>query len=94
VVRRGRSRPIASNVGPTSRCFLDDGRIRLTYPNNAADRALRSVGIGRANSTFEIRTRGATPPPVYTLIQTCVLKDVDPQAWLLYVPAKPPRPSG
>jgi len=69
--------------------FLDDGRICLT--NNAAERALRGVAIGRANWTFAGSDAGGhRAAAIYTLIQTCVLNDVDPQAWLAYVLAKLP----
>ena len=61
--------------------FLDDGRICMT--NNAAERALRGVVLGRANWTFAGSDRGAErAAAVYTLIATCKLNDVDPQAWL------------
>jgi len=64
--------------------FLDDGRICLS--NNAAERALRCVAIGRANWTFAGSDAGGhRAAAIYTLIQTCVLNDVDPQAWLAYV---------
>jgi hypothetical protein len=40
---------------------------------------------------FRLRERlGHRVAAVYTLIQTCVLNDVDPQAWLAYVLAKLP----
>jgi transposase len=69
--------------------FLDDGRICLS--NNAAERALRCVAIGRANWTFAGSDAGGhRAAAIYTLIQTCVLNDVDPQAWLAYVLANLP----
>lgn len=69
--------------------FLDDGRICLS--NNAAERALRGVAIGRANWTFAGSDAGGhRAAAIYTLIQTCVLNDVDPQAWLAYVLANLP----
>lgn len=69
--------------------FLDDGRICLT--NNAAERALRGVAIGRANWTFAGSDAGGQrAAAMYTLIQTCKLNNVDPQAWLAYVLAKLP----
>ena len=61
--------------------FLDDGRICMT--NNAAERALRGVAIGRANWTFAGSDRGAQrAAAIYTLTETCKLNGVDPQAYL------------
>jgi transposase len=67
--------------------FLDDGRICLT--NNAAERALRGLALGRKSWLFAGSERGAERAAVmYTLIQTAKLNDVDPQAWLADVLAK------
>ena len=67
--------------------FLDDGRVCLS--NNAAERALRCVAVGRRNWTFagsdEGGRRAAT---IYSLVQTCRLNDVDPRAWLADVLAR------
>jgi transposase len=61
--------------------FLDDGRICLT--NNAAERALRCVALGRRNWTFCGSDRGGErAAAIYTLIATAKLNDVDPEAWL------------
>jgi transposase len=61
--------------------FLDDGRVCLS--NNAAERALRGVAIGRRNWTFAGSDAGGhRAAVVYTLIETCKMNDVDPQAWL------------
>src|ERR1019366_8189903 len=69
--------------------FLDDGRICLS--NNAAERAVRGVAIGRGNWTFcGSDAGGHRAAAVYTLVETCKLNDVDPQAWLAYVLAKLP----
>jgi transposase len=69
--------------------FLDDGRICLS--NNAAERAVRGVALGRSNWTFAGSDAGGhRAAAVYTLIETCKLNDVDPQAWLAYVLAKLP----
>ncbi|MEG3178883.1 IS66 family transposase [Sphingomonas sp. RB3P16] len=67
--------------------FLDDGRVCLT--NNAAERALRCVPIGRKAWLFCGSDRGGQRAAVlYTLIQTARLNDVDPQAWLADVLAR------
>ncbi|MBC5799220.1 MAG: IS66 family transposase [Candidatus Eremiobacteraeota bacterium] len=69
--------------------FLDDGRICMT--NNAAERALRGVALGRANWTFAGSDRGAErAAAIYTLIATCKLNGVDPQAYLADVLARLP----
>jgi transposase len=61
--------------------FLEDGRICLT--NNAAERALRGVALGRKSWLFCGSDRGGDRAAfMYTLIQTAKLNDVDPQAWL------------
>ena len=61
--------------------FLDDGRVCLT--NNAAERALRCVPLGRKAWLFCGSDRGGQRAAIlYTLIQTARLNDVDPQAWL------------
>jgi hypothetical protein len=67
--------------------FLDDGRICLT--NNAAERALRGIALGRRNWTFAGSQRGADRAAIMlTMITTCRLNDVDPKAWLADVPAR------
>jgi len=61
--------------------FLDDGRICLT--NNAAERALRGIAIGRRAWLFAGSDRGGVrAAAMFTLIETAKLNDVDPQAWL------------
>jgi transposase len=61
--------------------FLEDGRICLT--NNAAERALRGIALGRKSWLFAGSDRGGARAAVmYTLIGTAKLNDIDPQAWL------------
>jgi transposase len=67
--------------------FLHDGRICLT--NNAAERALRGLALGRKSWLFAGSERGAErAASMYTLIQTAKLNNVDPQAWLADVLAR------
>ncbi len=67
--------------------FLDDGRVCLT--NNAAERALRCIPLGRKAWLFCGSDRGGQRAAIlYTLIQTARLNDVDPQAWLADVLAR------
>jgi transposase len=69
--------------------FLDDGRICMT--NNAAERALRGIAVGRRNWTFAGSDAGGRrAAAVYSLIETCKLNDIDPQAWLADVLARLP----
>ena len=61
--------------------FLDDGRICLS--NNAAERALRGIALGRKSWLFCGSDRGGQRAAVmYSLIVTAKMNDVDPQAWL------------
>ena len=61
--------------------FLGDGRICLT--NNAAERALRGVALGRKAWLFCGSDRGGDrAAAMYSLIVTAKLNDVDPRAWL------------
>jgi hypothetical protein len=51
--------------------------------NNAAERALRGLALGRKAWLFAGSDRGADRAAVmFTLIMTAKLNDVDPQAWL------------
>jgi hypothetical protein len=67
--------------------FLGDGRICLS--NNAAERALRGIALGRKAWLFAGSDRGGERAAVMlTLIQTAKLNDLDPQAWLADVLAR------
>ena len=61
--------------------FLADGRICLS--NNAAERALRGIALGRKSWLFAGSERGGERAAIMdSLIQTAMLNGVDPQAWL------------
>jgi transposase len=61
--------------------FLDDGRLCMS--NNAAERELRAVAMGRKNWTFAGSDEGGRrAAAIYTLIAAAKLNDIDPQAWL------------
>jgi transposase len=67
--------------------FLEDGRICMS--NNAAERAVRGIAVGRKNWTFAgSDSGGQRAAAIYTLIETCKLNDVDPRAWLAHVLAR------
>ena len=61
--------------------FLDDGRVCMS--NNAAERGLRCVALGRKSWLFCGSDRGGRrAAAMYSLIVTCKMNGVDPQAWL------------
>ena len=69
--------------------FLDDGRLCMS--NNAAERELRAVAVGRKNWTFAGSDEGGRrAAAIYTLIATAKLNNIDPQAWLADVLARLP----
>jgi transposase len=69
--------------------FLDDGRLCMT--NNAAERSLRCVAVGRNNWTFAGSDEGGQrAAAIYTLVETAKLNNVDPRAWLADVLARLP----
>ena len=64
--------------------FLDDGRVCLS--NNAAERALRSVALGRRAWLFAgSDRRGDRAAFMYSLIVTAKLNGLDPEAYLHHV---------
>jgi len=61
--------------------YLDDGH--LSIDNNAAERGMRSIALGRKNFLFVGSDNGGRSAAIaYTLIETAKLNRVDPQAWL------------
>jgi transposase len=64
--------------------FVDDGRLEMT--NNAAERAIRPLALGRKNYLFAGSDDGGRRAAImYTLIETARLNGVDPEAWLVDV---------
>lgn len=62
------------------RCF-DDGRLELD--NNAAERALRGVAVGRKNYLFAGSDRGGErAAAIYSLIEAAKLNGLNPEAYL------------
>jgi len=75
------------NRWPAFTRFLDDGRICLT--NNAAERALRGIALGRKSWLFAGSDRGGQrAAKMYSLIVSAKMNDIDPQAWLADVLAR------
>ncbi len=67
--------------------FVDDGRLEMT--NNAAERAIRPLALGRKNYLFAGSDEGGRRAAImYTLIETARRNDVDPEAWLADVIAR------
>jgi transposase len=67
--------------------FLADGRICMT--NNAAERAVRGIAVGRRNWTFcGSDAGGQRAAVIFTLVETAKLCNVDPRAWLADVLAR------
>ena len=67
--------------------FLTDGRVCLS--NNAAERALRGIALGRKSWLFAGSDRGGQrAATMISLIVTAKMNDIDPQAWLADVLAR------
>lgn len=61
--------------------FLEDGRVCLS--NNAAERGLRGIALGRKSWLFCGSDRGGQrAAAMYSLIVTAKMNGLDPQAWL------------
>ncbi|WP_349253814.1 transposase domain-containing protein [Bradyrhizobium sp. CB2312] len=59
--------------------------------NNAPERELRALAVGRKNWTFAGSDEdGRRAAAIYSLIATAKLNDIDPQAWLADVLARLP----
>ncbi len=64
--------------------YRDDGRLEID--NNAAERALRAVALGRKNWLFAgSDDGGARAAAIYTLLGTAKLNDLDPEGYLRYL---------
>ena len=67
--------------------FLEDGRVCLS--NNAAERGLRGIALGRKSWLFCGSDRGGQrAAAMYSLVVTAKMNRVDPQAWLADVLAR------
>jgi hypothetical protein len=67
--------------------FLDDGRLEID--NNIAERSLRGIAVGRRNWLFAgSRIGGERAAAICTVIETCKMNGVEPQAYIADVIAK------
>jgi hypothetical protein len=67
--------------------FTTDGRLEMS--NNAAERAIRPLALGRKNYLFAGSDKGGQRAAIlYTLITTARLNGLDPEAWLADVIAR------
>lgn len=66
------------------RIYLTDGR--LAIDNNAAERAVRGIALGRKNFMFYGSDRGGErAAAAYTLLETAKLNNINPLAYLTWV---------
>jgi transposase len=67
--------------------FLDNGSLEID--NNIAERSLRSVAVGRKNWLFAgSKTGGDRAAAIYTVIETCKMNNIEPQAYIADVITK------
>ena len=70
-----------SSTGPGSPSFLDDGRVEIE--SNLVERTIRPIALNRKNALFAGSDQGGVHWGVIaSLIETCKLNAVDPQAYL------------
>jgi transposase len=61
--------------------YCDDGHLEID--NNAAERALRAVALGRKNYLFAGSDRGGeSATAIYSLIGTAKLTGIDPESYV------------
>jgi len=69
-----------------ARAYLENGKLELD--NNICERSIRPVTLGRKNYLFMGSKGGDAAAVAYTLIETCRMNKVDPEAWLCWVLAR------
>ena len=61
--------------------FLEDGKIEID--NNAAERSLRTIAVGRKNWMFAGSDNGGdTAAGIYSLIETAKMNNINPHLYL------------
>src|ERR1700712_3731342 len=84
---RPRCWPSRNSPRPSTTRSSDDGRIEID--NNAAERALRGVALGRGNYLFMGSDAGGErAAAIYSLVETAKLNGLDAQAYLREVLAR------
>ncbi|MBP2305981.1 hypothetical protein J2849_002381 [Azospirillum melinis] len=64
--------------------YVDDGRLEIS--NNAAERTISPLAIGRRNWMFAgSDTGGERAAAIYTIVESAKLSGLDPQAYLRHV---------
>ncbi len=67
--------------------FIDDGTFEID--NNAAERSIRPISLGRKNWLFAGSDKGGERTAcILSLIETCRLNGIDPEAYLREVLAR------
>lgn len=61
--------------------YVNNGRIEID--NNAAERSIRGIALGRKNYLFAGSDKGGNrAAAIYSLIETCKLNAIDPEAYI------------
>jgi transposase len=61
--------------------YVTDGRLEMS--NNAAERAIRPLALGRKNYLFSgSDASGDRAAVIYTIVETCKMNGINPQAYL------------
>ena len=72
---------------PKARAYLENGQLELD--NNICERSIRPVTLGRKNYLFMGSKGGGNAAAIaYSLIETCRMNKIDPEAWLTWVLAR------
>ena len=72
---------------PKARAYLENGKLELD--NNICERSIRPVTLGRKNYLFMGAKGGGDAAAIaYTLVETCRMNSVDPEAWFSWVLAR------
>ncbi len=80
----GKALAYAENEWATLRVFLEDGRVELS--NNAAERNVRPVTIGRKNWLFSNTIDGArTSATILSIVETAKINGLNPEAYLRFL---------
>lgn len=67
--------------------YVEDGRAEID--NNAAERSIRGIALGRKSRLFAgPDTGGQRAAAIYLLTETCQLNGIDPEAYLRSVLAR------